>query len=205
MNGNQGSSTGQFIAEFTTKDNEPKEEEEQVSKWTAYIDGSSTKKAGGIGIILESLEGDIIKRAIRLQYKTTNNETEYEALLTRLKLVKTLGATELDICSDSQLIVGQVNGDYEAKEKRMQQCLKLVRHQISQFREVKLHRIPREQNAATDQLAKTASSDDEIEIVRRSSIQTIEINPIDVETSWMTPIISYLQGGILPNDRHEAR
>uniref|UniRef100_A0A2N9HL41 Integrase catalytic domain-containing protein n=1 Tax=Fagus sylvatica TaxID=28930 RepID=A0A2N9HL41_FAGSY len=47
----QGSSTGRFIAEFTTKDDEPKEEEEQVSKWTAHIDGSSTKNAGEIGII----------------------------------------------------------------------------------------------------------------------------------------------------------
>jgi ribonuclease HI len=77
-------------------------------------------------VILESPEGDIIKRAIRLQYATTTNEAEYKALLTRLKLAKALGATELDICSDSQLIVGQVNGVYEAKEEQMQQYLKLV-------------------------------------------------------------------------------
>jgi hypothetical protein len=90
----------------------------------------------------------------------------------------------------------------------MQQYLKLVRHQIRQFREVKLRRIPREQNAAVDQLARSTSLDEsnnKTEIVRQSSIQAIELNPIDVETSWMTPIISYLQGGILPNDRHEAR
>ena len=57
-------------------------------------------------MILESPEGDIIKRAIRLQYATTNNEAKYEALLTGLKLAKTLRATKLNICSDSQLIVG---------------------------------------------------------------------------------------------------
>jgi hypothetical protein len=90
-----------FIAEFTTKNNEPKEDDEQTSRWTAHIDGLSTKNAGRIGIILESLEGDIIKRAVRLQYTTTNNEAEYEALLTGLKLAKILGATELDIRSDS--------------------------------------------------------------------------------------------------------
>uniref|UniRef100_A0A2N9F4E1 RNase H type-1 domain-containing protein n=1 Tax=Fagus sylvatica TaxID=28930 RepID=A0A2N9F4E1_FAGSY len=100
-----------FIVEFTTKDDEPKEEEEQTSKWTTHIDGSSMKNVGGIGVILESLEGDIIKRAIRLQYATTNNEAEYEALLIGLKLAKALGATELDVRSDSQLIVGQINGD----------------------------------------------------------------------------------------------
>jgi ribonuclease HI len=158
-----------FIAEFTTKDDEPKEDKEQTSRWMAHIDGSSTKNVGGIGVILESPEGDIIKRAIRLQYTTTNNKAEYKALLTGLKLSKMLGATELDVLSDSQLIVRQVNGDYEAKEERMQQYLKIVQHHISQFREVKLNRIPREQNTAANQLARSTSSDrsnDKTEIVR---------------------------------------
>ncbi len=57
----------------------------------------------------------------------------------------------------------------------MQQYLKLVRQQISQFREMKLNRIPREQNIATDHLAKSTSTDvsnDETEVVKQSSIQT---------------------------------
>jgi hypothetical protein len=90
-----------FIAEFTSKDDEPTKDVEQTSKWTANIDGSSTKNAGGIGIILKSPEGDIIKQAVRLQYSTTNNEAEYEALLTGLKMAKILGAAELDVLSNS--------------------------------------------------------------------------------------------------------
>uniref|UniRef100_A0A2N9HEQ4 Uncharacterized protein n=1 Tax=Fagus sylvatica TaxID=28930 RepID=A0A2N9HEQ4_FAGSY len=129
-----------FIAEFTSKDDEPTEDVEQASKWTVNIDGSSTKDSGGVGIVLRSPEGDIIKQAIRLQYPTTNNEAEYEALLMGLKTAKILGATELDVRSDSQLVVGQVNGDYEAKEGRMQQYLQLVRHQISQFHEGTLYK-----------------------------------------------------------------
>uniref|UniRef100_A0A2N9FLZ5 Uncharacterized protein n=1 Tax=Fagus sylvatica TaxID=28930 RepID=A0A2N9FLZ5_FAGSY len=158
--------------------------------------------------IAESPEGDIIKQAIRLQYPTTNNEAEYEALLLGLNTAKILGATELDVHSDSQLVVGQVNGDYEAKEGRMQQYLQLVRHQISQFREVRLCRVPREQNTEADQLAKSASSstvDDKIKTVQQSSLQTTKMNPIHTEISWMTPIISYLQRGTLPDNRHEAR
>ena len=50
-----------FIAKFTTKDDKPKEDEEQTSRWTTHIDGSSTKNASGIGVILESPEGDIIR------------------------------------------------------------------------------------------------------------------------------------------------
>jgi hypothetical protein len=117
-----------FIAEFTLKDDEPKEDVEQTSKWTANIDGSSTKNAGRIGIVLKSLEGDIIRQVVRLQYSITNNEAEYEALLAGLKMAKMLRATELDVLSDSQLVVGQVNGDYEVKEGRMQQYLNLVRY-----------------------------------------------------------------------------
>jgi ribonuclease HI len=197
-----------FIAEFTSKDDEPTKDVEQTSKWTANIDGLSTKDAGGIGIVLKSPEGDVIKQAVRLQYPTTNNEAEYEALLTGLKMAKILRAAELDVLSDSQLVVGQVNVDYEAKEGRMQRYLNLVRHQINQFREVRLSRIPREQNAEADQLAKSASSsmlDGKIEIVKQSSLQATEVNLVHTEISWMTPIISYLQGGILPDDRHEAR
>jgi ribonuclease HI len=197
-----------FIAEFTSKDDEPKEDVEQTSKWTANIDGSSTKSVGGIGIVLKSSEGDIIRQAVRLQYSITNNEAEYEALLTGLKMAKMLGAAELDVLSDSQLVVGQVNGDYEAKEERMRQYLNLVRYQMSQFREVRLSRIPLEQNTEADQLAKSASSptsDDQIKTVKQSSLQATKVNPVHTEISWMTQIISYLQGGILPDDRHEAR
>uniref|UniRef100_A0A2N9FJX9 Uncharacterized protein n=1 Tax=Fagus sylvatica TaxID=28930 RepID=A0A2N9FJX9_FAGSY len=177
-----------FIAEFTSKDDEPTEYVEQTSKWTMNIDGSSTKDSGG--------------------YPTTNNEAEYEALLLGLNTARILGATELDVHSDSQLVVGQVNGDYEAKEGRMQQYLQLVRHQISQFHEVRLCRVPREQNTEADQLAKSASSstvDDKIKTIQQSSLQTTKMNPIHTEISWMTPIISYLQRGTLPDNRHEAR
>uniref|UniRef100_A0A2N9F3F9 Uncharacterized protein n=1 Tax=Fagus sylvatica TaxID=28930 RepID=A0A2N9F3F9_FAGSY len=163
-----------FLAEFTSKDDEPMEDIEQTSKWTANIDGSSTKNAGGIGIVLKSPKGDIIKQAVRLQYSITNNKAEYEALLTELKMAKILGAAELDVLSDSQLVVGQVNEDYEAKEGRMRQYLNLVQHQISRFREVRLSRIPREQNTEVDQLAKSASSsilDGKIKIVKQSSLQ----------------------------------
>uniref|UniRef100_A0A2N9F1K7 Uncharacterized protein n=1 Tax=Fagus sylvatica TaxID=28930 RepID=A0A2N9F1K7_FAGSY len=197
-----------FIAEFTSKDDEPTEDVEQTSRWTMNIDGSSTKDSGGIGVVLKSPEGDTIKQAVRLQYPTTNNEAEYEALLTGLEMAKVLGATELDVLSDSQLVVGQVNGDYEAKEGRMQRYLHQARHRISQFREVKLSRIPREQNTEADQLAKSASSsiaDDQIKVVQQSSLQATEMNPVHVETSWMTPIISYLQRGTLPGNQHEAR
>ena len=76
--------------------------------------------------MLISLEREILKYAVRLQFSTTNNEAEYEALLTGLSLAKALKAKNLIVQVDSQLIIGQVKGDYEAKEERMQKYLKIV-------------------------------------------------------------------------------
>ena len=69
--------------------------------------------------MLISPEGEILKYAVRLQFSATNNEAKYEALLTRLSLAKALRAKNLIVQADSQLIIGQVKGNYEAKEERM--------------------------------------------------------------------------------------
>ena len=63
-----------------------------------------------------SPEGDKLKHKIRLQYQATNNEIEYEALLKGLELVDFVEAKSILILEDSQLIMGQINGMYEAKE-----------------------------------------------------------------------------------------
>ena len=69
-----------FIAEFTPSC-DGIEGMEDNKKWVVHVDGLSTQHAGGIGMILQSLEGDKLKHKIRLQYQATNNEVEYEALL----------------------------------------------------------------------------------------------------------------------------
>ena len=69
-----------------------------------------------------------------------------------------MGATTLKVQSDSQLIVGQVNGEYEAKEERMVKYPSLVRDIMIGFNEVIIVQIPKEQNIEADVLAKLASS-----------------------------------------------
>ena len=64
----------------------------------------------------ESLEGDKLKYKLHLQYQPTNNEVEYEALLKELELAKFVEVRSILILGDSQLVMGQVNGTYEAKE-----------------------------------------------------------------------------------------
>ena len=91
------------------------------------MDGSATRKVGGAGVVLISPEKEKLKYAIILQFPVTNNEAEYKALLTGLSLAKALGAKNLIVQDNSQLIIGQVKGDYEAKEERMQKYLKIVK------------------------------------------------------------------------------
>lgn len=63
------------------------------------------------------------------------------------------------IKSDSQLVIGQAKGDFEAKEARMQKYLKLTNQLVSNFNRVEFIQIPREQNAEADEVAWSASTD----------------------------------------------
>ena len=97
--------------------------------------------------MLISLEKETLKYAVKLQFAATNNEAEYEALLTGLSVAKALGAKNLIIQADSQLIIGQVKGDYEAKEERMQKYLKIVQRLLQHFDSLDFVQIPRVKNA----------------------------------------------------------
>ena len=83
-------------------------------------------------MVLQSPEGDIIKCTILLQFPTTNNEDEYEVILTSLDQAKAVGALSIILYSDSQVVIGHINGDYEAKGERMKKYLDLIRRRTIQ-------------------------------------------------------------------------
>ena len=64
--------------------------------------------------MLVTLEKLVMEKSLRLGFSATNNEAEYEALLVGIAMVKLLGREMVELYSDSRLIVGQVNGDFEA-------------------------------------------------------------------------------------------
>ena len=109
-------------------------------------------------MILHSPEGDKIKCMVRLNYPTTNNEVEYEALIAGLDLAKATGTESLVVYCDSQVVTSQVNRDYECKNERMKKYLELVKDRVNNL-QVKFVQIPREENEHTDQLAKAASTE----------------------------------------------
>ena len=73
--------------------------------------------------------------------------------MTGLRIARALGAEKVVLKSDSQLVIGQVRGDFEVKETRMQKYLKLVNQLVSTFLHTEFVQIPRDQNIEADKLA----------------------------------------------------
>ena len=131
---------GQFFADLVAEFAEPSLEEEEGMQsmdeklvgtislqgptcWKVYVDGAANQRSSGVGLVLVSPEGITIKKSLRLGFSTTNNEAEYEALLEGMSMVQKLGGKSINIFSDPRLVVGQVNGELEARDERMQEYL----------------------------------------------------------------------------------
>ena len=116
-----------FIAKFTNVEGQGVEEYPQ---WNIHMDRSSNRQAGGAGIVLRSPKGDEIECMVYLNFPTTNNEVEYEALIAGLDLAKATKAVSVIIHCDSQVVTNQVNGDYECKGERMKKYLEQVKRKV---------------------------------------------------------------------------
>ena len=92
------------------------------------MDGAANQKRSRVGLVLISPEKLIIEKSLKLGFSATNNEAEYEALLEGMFVVQRMGGKSAKMFSDSRLVVGQVNGELEAKDKRMQEYVAQIRH-----------------------------------------------------------------------------
>ena len=209
-----------FIADFSSDMQVQAEKEllclkeQSDSKWRLSVDGSSNNRGCGLGIVLTSPQGDVIQRAIKCDFKATNNETEYEALLAGLDLAKEMNIKALEITSDSQLIVNQFNGTYQARDLKMVTYLQAVKERLSSFTEISINQVPRIDNSHADALANLGST-----IQTRSGVTVPviymqwpavwkpqeEVKNVSENISWMTPISQYLADGTLPQDRSQSR
>ena len=199
-----------FIVEFTF----PEEDNptNDAKRWTIQTDNSSAQKRGGVGVVITTPDGEILKYGVRLRFPANNNEAKYEGILTGLRLGKVLRVKNLLIQSDSKLVIKQIKGEYEAKEERMQKYLKLTRHLTREFDEVEFIQVLRNQNALADEISKLASSEEggisnnlAMEVQKHPSIEEAPTLTIQSINSWMTPIISFLLDGHLPQDTNEAK
>ena len=118
-----------------------------------HTDGLSNRQARGASVVLLSLEGDMIECMVRLDFPTTNNEAEYEALVVGFDPAKAARATSVVIYCDSQVVTNQVNGDYECKGERKKRYLDQVKRRVDDLK-AKIIQIPRGENEQADRLAR---------------------------------------------------
>ena len=96
--------------------------------WRVYVDGATNYRGSGVRLVLISPERIIIEKSLRLGFLATNNEAEYETQLVGMTMVQKIGGKAVEIFSDSRLVIGEVQGELEARDVRMQEYLSQVRH-----------------------------------------------------------------------------
>ncbi|MCE5313938.1 ribonuclease HI family protein [bacterium] len=126
-----------------------------MSKVIIYTDGASKGNPGdaGIGVVISSPEGEVLREIGEYIGKTTNNVAEYSALIRGLKEAADLGATHIEISTDSELMARQLTGVYKVKSPNLQplyaEAVGLIRH----FASVSISHVVRELNSRADELA----------------------------------------------------
>ncbi|GAU50523.1 hypothetical protein TSUD_177730 [Trifolium subterraneum] len=183
-----------FVAEMTTSTTSEK------SKWTIFVDGSSNSQGSGAGIILENGDGVLIEVSLGLSFPTTNNQAEYKAFLAGLRLAEDLGAEEIKIFTDSQLVASQVAGEYQTKEERLLEYLNLIRAKIAKRKKAG------NQSLIQETLTKP-SIEQTVEVMHICAIdETVEVMHVCAidKQSWMSPVYNFLKSNILPADAKEA-
>ena len=87
--------------------------------WKVYVDGVANHRGSRVGLVMVSQERITIKKSLRLDFSATNNEADYEALLVGMTMVQKMGGKAVVVFSDSRLVVGQIQGELEARNPRM--------------------------------------------------------------------------------------
>ncbi|KAL0310200.1 UNVERIFIED_CONTAM: hypothetical protein Scaly_2951100 [Sesamum calycinum] len=125
----------QALADFVSKLTRTIQEEVPEERpWLLHVNESSTTQWSGVGVVITSPQGEDMEFEIKFDFKASNNEAEYETLVLDMWMAQDTSALHLLDYSDSQLIVKQVNGEYEAKEDSMDarwlvnECVKCQKH-----------------------------------------------------------------------------
>jgi len=129
-----------------------------------YTDGGSRGNPGpaALGVVFCNEREQVIKEYAEALGEKTNNEAEYEAVIFALKKFKALfgkkiaETSEIEIRSDSELLVKQMNAKYKIQEPNIQQLFITVWNLKLDFKKVKFKLIPREKNKQADRLVNEA-------------------------------------------------
>ena len=169
-----------FVMEFTSA--EPAQNAQAMNDlpiWKLSVDGASNAQGSGAGLILTSPEEIDIEYELIFGFQASNNEAEYEAVIAGFNLAHSLEVDQLEVCSDSQLVVRQIKDTYEAKSGRMILYLQKVRDLLKKFMQVQVRHVPRAEKSRADALAKLATALQE-DLSRSTPIEYLAEPSIDL-------------------------
>jgi ribonuclease HI len=127
-------------------------------KLVVHVDGGARGNPGpaAAGVVVSTPAGEVLDEATELLGVATNNVAEYRGLLLGLRRARELGATEVEVVGDSELVAKQVNGLYKVKHPDMKPLHAEARAALAAFERWTVRTVPRAQNAAADALVNAA-------------------------------------------------
>jgi ribonuclease HI len=129
-----------------------------INKATIYTDGAARGNPGpaAIGVVIKDETGKVVATIAQCLGTTTNNQAEYRAIIAGLEKAISLGARQVIIKSDSELVVKQINGLYRIKHVALRPLYLEVLRLTGAVESFAISYIPRTQNTAADALANQA-------------------------------------------------
>jgi ribonuclease HI len=126
------------------------------------VDGGARGNPGpaAIGVVISDGAGTVLEEHAERIGEATNNLAEYRALLLGIERASALGASELELIGDSELVVRQVRGEYRVKEATLRGLHEQVRLALDRFQRWSIRHVPREENAEADRLVNMALDDE---------------------------------------------
>ena len=127
-------------------------------KVVVHVDGGSRGNPGpaAAAAVVSTPDGDVIDEASEFLGRATNNVAEYRGLILGLDRAKALGATEIELFNDSELVAHQINGRYKVKHPDMKPLYLDAMERLRSFGRWRVRSVPRAQNAAADALVNQA-------------------------------------------------
>ncbi len=121
-------------------------------------DGASRGNPGpaAVGVVVEDASGRVLREVSEAIGQATNNVAEYRALLRALEEARKLGAREVEIRTDSELVARQLLGQYRVRDPDLRPLFESARRQLATFDRVSVRSVPRSENARSDWLARQA-------------------------------------------------
>ena len=127
-------------------------------KVVVHVDGGARGNPGpaAIGAVVSTPEGETLDESSARIGESTNNVAEYRALLLGAERARALGATEIEVVNDSQLVARQVTGDYKVKQEHLKPLRAEALSALEAFERWTIRSVPREENLRADALVNEA-------------------------------------------------